>query len=126
LVLGKREVNHSTVFAGQNVGVKQVDERIWLVIFMQHDLGFLGDETCRLESAKNPFQANVLPMSPVLTVTHVTGIHLDVSSGPCWVRTSDQRSRRRKRLVQLSFASSTAYGVRAMFTVAVDRSARQG
>ena len=62
---GKRKINLSTVFAGQNVGVKQVDERIWLVTFMQYDLGFFDDETCRLEPAENPFQAKVLPMSPV-------------------------------------------------------------
>ena len=62
---GKRKINLSTVFAGQNVGVKQVDERIWLVTFMQYDLGFFDDETCRLEPAENPFQAQVLPMSPV-------------------------------------------------------------
>ena len=61
---GKRKINLSTVFAGQNVGVKQVDERIWLVTFMQYDLGFFDDETCRLEPAENPFQAKVLPMSP--------------------------------------------------------------
>ena len=53
------------MFAGQNVGVKQVDERIWLVTFMHYDLGFFDDETCRLEPAQNPFQARVLPMSPV-------------------------------------------------------------
>ena len=62
---GKRKINLSTVFAGQNVGVKQIDERIWLVTFMQYDLGFFDDETCRLEPAENPFQAKVLPMSPV-------------------------------------------------------------
>ena len=56
---GKRKINLSTVFAGQNVGVKQVDERIWLVSFMQNDLGFFDDETCRLEPAENPFQAKV-------------------------------------------------------------------
>ena len=28
------------VFAGQNVGVTQVGERIWLVTFMQYDLGY--------------------------------------------------------------------------------------
>jgi len=28
-------------------------------------LGFFDDETCRLEPAENPFQAKVLPMSPV-------------------------------------------------------------
>lgn len=48
---------------GQNVGVKQVDERIWLVSFMHYDLGFFDDETCRLEPGDNPFQAKVLPMS---------------------------------------------------------------
>jgi putative transposase len=62
---GKRKINLSTVFAGQNVGVKQVDERIWLVTFMHYDLGFFDDETCRLEPAENPFRARVLPMAPV-------------------------------------------------------------
>jgi putative transposase len=55
-------VNLSQVFAGQNVGVTQVDERIWLVTFMQFDLGYLGDETCRLEPIQNPFGPKVLPM----------------------------------------------------------------
>jgi len=32
---------------------------------MDFDLGFFDDETCRLESAINPFEARVLPMSPV-------------------------------------------------------------
>jgi len=59
----RRKINLSTVFAGQNVGVKQVDERIWLVSFMHSDLGFFDDETSRLEPAENPFQAKVLPMS---------------------------------------------------------------
>ena len=62
---GKRKINLSTVFAGQNVGVKQVDERIWLMTFMQYDLGFFDDETCRLEPAEYPFQAKVLPVSSV-------------------------------------------------------------
>ena len=39
----------SHVFTGQNVGVTQVGERIWLVTFMQYDLGYFDDETCRLE-----------------------------------------------------------------------------
>jgi hypothetical protein len=28
------------VFAGQNVGIKEVTDRIWLVTFMHYDLGF--------------------------------------------------------------------------------------
>ena len=54
----------SQVFAGQNVGVTQVGERIWLVTFMQYDLGYFDDETCRLERIENPFGPKVLPMSP--------------------------------------------------------------
>jgi putative transposase len=60
----KRKVNLSQVFAGQNVGVKQVDERLWLVSFMHYDLGYFDDETCRLEPIENPFGPKVLPMSP--------------------------------------------------------------
>ena len=47
-----QKVNLSHVFAGQNVGVTQVGERIWLVTFMQYDLGYFDDETCRLEPIK--------------------------------------------------------------------------
>ena len=53
------------MFAGQNVGVKEVSEKIWLVSFMDYDLGFFDNETGRLESADNPFAPKVLPMSPV-------------------------------------------------------------
>jgi putative transposase len=56
------KVNLSHVFAGQNVGVTQVGERIWLVTFMQYDLGYFDDETCRLEPIENPFGPKVLPM----------------------------------------------------------------
>jgi putative transposase len=57
-----RKVNLSHVFAGQNVGVTQVGERIWLVTFMHYDLGYFDDETCRLEPIENPFGPKVLPM----------------------------------------------------------------
>src|SRR5207302_8383216 len=59
-----QKVNLSQVFAGQNVGVTQVGERIWLVTFMHYDLGYFDDETCRLEPIENPFGPKVLPMSP--------------------------------------------------------------
>jgi putative transposase len=59
-----RKINLSQVFAGQNVGVKQVSDRTWLVTFMQYDLGYFDDETCRLEPIENPFGPKVLPMSP--------------------------------------------------------------
>jgi putative transposase len=39
------------------IGTRQIDEHVWLVTFMQYDLGFFGDETCRLEPGKHPFEA---------------------------------------------------------------------
>ena len=60
----RRKVNLSQVFAGQDVGVKQVDDHIWLVTFIDYDLGYFDDETCRLEPIENPFGPKVLPMSP--------------------------------------------------------------
>ena len=56
-----------TVFAGQTVGVKQTDDHIWLVTYMDYDLGYFDDETCRLEPIDNAFGAKVLPMSPERT-----------------------------------------------------------
>ena len=61
----RKKINVSIVFAGQNVGVKQVSENIWLVSFMHYDLGYFDHESCRLEPIDNPFSPKVLPMSPV-------------------------------------------------------------
>ena len=58
---GKVETTRvSAVFAGQNVGVKEISEKIWLVSFMQYDLGFFDHESVRVECAPNPFEAKVL------------------------------------------------------------------
>jgi putative transposase len=65
LCVGGRKINLSAVFAGQNVGIKEVSEKIWLVTFMHYDLGFFDHEAGRVECAPNPFAAKVLPMSPV-------------------------------------------------------------
>jgi len=59
-----RKVNLSHALAGQTVGVTQVGERVWLVSFMEYDLGYFDDETIRVEPIDNPFGAKVLPMSP--------------------------------------------------------------
>jgi putative transposase len=61
----RRKINISTVFAGQRVGIKQMTNSVWLVSFMQYDLGYFDAETVRLEPIENPFQTNVLPMCPV-------------------------------------------------------------
>ena len=60
----RRKINLSQVFAGQTVGVKQTDDHVWLVTFMDYDLGYFDDETCRLEPIDDPFGPRLLPMSP--------------------------------------------------------------
>jgi putative transposase len=61
----RKKINLSIVFAGQTVGIKQVEDHIWLASFMDYDLGYFDDETCRLEPLQNPFGPKVLPMSPI-------------------------------------------------------------
>ena len=65
ICIGRRKVNLSQVFAGQNVGIKEVSEKIWLVTFMNYDLGFFDEESGRVECAPNPFSARVSTMCPV-------------------------------------------------------------
>jgi putative transposase len=64
ICFNRQKINLSQVFAGQTVGIKQTEDRIWLVSFMDYDLGYFDDETCRLEPLANPFGPKVLPMSP--------------------------------------------------------------
>jgi putative transposase len=59
----RRKVNFSTIFAGQNIGIKEIEDRIWIVSFMDYDLGYFDHETCRLEPLENPFELKVSPMS---------------------------------------------------------------
>jgi len=58
-----KKINLSTVFAGQDVGIKEVKEKIWLVSFMEYDLGYFDEDSRRFEPLQNPFGAKVLPMS---------------------------------------------------------------
>jgi putative transposase len=59
----RKRINISTVLAGQRLGIKEVDEGIWLGSFMSCDLGYFDDKTCRLELLANPLGPKVLPMS---------------------------------------------------------------
>ena len=49
--------------AGQTAGIKEVDDGIWLVSFMDYDLGYIDLEEKTLQPLNNPFGPKVLPMS---------------------------------------------------------------
>jgi transposase InsO family protein len=63
LCLYRKKINLSTCLAGQAVGVKEVDDGIWLVSFMEYDLGYIDLEEKTLQPLDNPFGPKVLPMS---------------------------------------------------------------
>jgi len=51
----RKKINISTVLAGQKLGLKEVDDGIWLVSFLDYDLGFFDNNEDRVEPAQNPF-----------------------------------------------------------------------
>ena len=55
ICIGKRKINLSQVFAGQTVGIREVEDQIWLVSFLDYDLGFFDQDEGRVEPAPNPF-----------------------------------------------------------------------
>jgi transposase InsO family protein len=63
LCLYNQKINLSSSLAGQAVGIKEVDHGIWLVTFMQYDLGYIDLEEKTLQPLENPFGPKVLPMS---------------------------------------------------------------
>jgi hypothetical protein len=40
----RKEINLSGVLAGQRVGIKEIDEGIWIVSFMHYDLSYIDPE----------------------------------------------------------------------------------
>lgn len=63
LCLHRKKINLSTSLAGQAVGIKEVELGIWLVSFMDYDLGYVDLEARTLQPLDNPFGPKVLPMS---------------------------------------------------------------
>lgn len=55
ICIGKRKINLSQVFAGQILGLREVEDRLWLVSFLNYDLGFFDSQEDRVEPAENPF-----------------------------------------------------------------------
>lgn len=55
LCLHRKKINISTVLAGQRLGIREVDEGIWLVSFMHYDLGYFDLEQRTLQPLDNPF-----------------------------------------------------------------------
>jgi hypothetical protein len=78
-VESRKRINISSVLAGQKLGIKEVDDGIWLASFMRYDLGYFDLEP---PTSRQPVRHEV--------VTHVLGTtcHLCVQAGQATVTTS--------------------------------------
>jgi len=63
ICLHRKKINISTVLAGQRLGIKEVDEGIWIVSFMCYDLGYIDLEQRTLQPLDTPFGPRLSPMS---------------------------------------------------------------
>jgi transposase InsO family protein len=63
ICMHRKKINISTVLAGQKLGIKEVDDGIWLVSFMHYDLGYIDLEQRTLQTIGNPFGTRLSPMS---------------------------------------------------------------
>jgi transposase InsO family protein len=63
ICMHRKKINISTVMAGQRLGIKEVDDAIWLVSFMHYDLGYIDLEQRTLQTIDNPFGTRLSPMS---------------------------------------------------------------
>jgi transposase InsO family protein len=55
ICMHRKKINVSTVLAGQKLGIKEVEDGIWLISFMHYDLGYIDLEQRTLQTIDNPF-----------------------------------------------------------------------
>ncbi len=63
ICIGKMKINLSQVFSGQSMGLKEVNDGIWLVSFMDYDLGYFDVDDEKFEPLANPFGPRLLTES---------------------------------------------------------------
>jgi transposase InsO family protein len=59
ICMHRKKINVSTVLAGQKLGIKEVEDGIWLISFMSYDLGYIDLEQKTLQTIDNPFGARL-------------------------------------------------------------------
>lgn len=62
---GELHTQSACVFAGEDVGIREVSDKIGLVSFMELDLGDFDADERRVKLAVDPFILKVLPILPV-------------------------------------------------------------
>ena len=63
ICMHRKKINISSVFAGQRLGIKEIDDGIWLVSFLHYDLGYIDLEQKTLQPLDNLFGPRLSPVS---------------------------------------------------------------
>lgn len=63
ICMHRKKISVPTVLAGQRLGIKEVDDCVWLVSFMHYDLGYIDLEQKTLQTLDNPFGPRLAPVS---------------------------------------------------------------
>lgn len=62
--MGSRKINLSTLPAEQLVGIREVDDQVWQVRFLEYDLGYFDRDEDRVEPGPNPFARHTVLTMP--------------------------------------------------------------
>lgn len=63
ICMHRKKIKISVIMAGQKLGIKEVDDGIWLGSFMRYNLGNIDLEQRTLQTIDNPFGTRLSPMS---------------------------------------------------------------
>jgi hypothetical protein len=55
----RKKININTALAGQDIGVKEIGDGVWLITFMNYDLGFFDLNNKRIDPCKHPFAPEI-------------------------------------------------------------------
>jgi len=60
MCFNKNKIHLSQAFSGQDVGIKEIGDRIWLVSFMDYDLGYFDEDSELFEELDYPFVPEIV------------------------------------------------------------------
>ena len=118
------------MLAGQSLGIREVDDGIWLAGFMHYNLGYFDLKQKTLQPLDNPFGTRLSPMSQVRGVTYVSGLDTQRAGGEGGI--PDQKPRtlqkhhktRHSRKGRRRFATTAVYylyGPKSRFSRTISR-----
>jgi hypothetical protein len=87
ICMHRKRFNISIVLAGQKLGIKEVDDGIWLVGFLDYDLGYIDLEQKTCNPSTTHSAQGCHPCLRYVAVTYLSGPSSGLTGGGSWIRT---------------------------------------